>query len=195
MCFRYEGRCGLPTNFDATYCYALGYGAGSLLQSGKTGLISSVKKNFSSFLENNHRIFHYFKITYIYHLCFSFAGWELGCSCWEMDSWWYTVNFIDGCWEKTWYCSILFLKSSIVLFVIALIFMLQVNSSLLSRKLWLSLKVKSFSSKLYRTRLLYLTLLVNIQAHRLRNLRHSVKNGLWRIDTLVLVCSHTHDSA
>lgn len=122
MCFRYEGRCGLPTNFDATYCYALGYGAGSLLQSGKTGLISSVKKNFSSFLENNHRIFHYFKITYIYHLCFSFAGWELGCSCWEMDSWWYTANFIDGCWEKTWYCSIFFLKSSIVLFVITLIF-------------------------------------------------------------------------
>jgi len=40
--FRYEGRCGLPTNFDASYCYALGYGAGALLQSGKTGLISSV---------------------------------------------------------------------------------------------------------------------------------------------------------
>ncbi|XP_023518798.1 pyrophosphate--fructose 6-phosphate 1-phosphotransferase subunit beta-like [Cucurbita pepo subsp. pepo] len=40
--FGYEGRCGLPTNFDSTYCYALGYGAGALLQSGKTGLISSV---------------------------------------------------------------------------------------------------------------------------------------------------------
>ncbi|KAL8140328.1 hypothetical protein V2J09_006349 [Rumex salicifolius] len=40
--FGYEGRCGLPTNFDATYCYALGFGAGALLQSGKTGLISSV---------------------------------------------------------------------------------------------------------------------------------------------------------
>lgn len=38
----YEGRCGLPTNFDANYCYALGYGAGALLHSGKTGLISSV---------------------------------------------------------------------------------------------------------------------------------------------------------
>ncbi|TVU28446.1 hypothetical protein EJB05_19963 [Eragrostis curvula] len=38
----YEGRCGLPTNFDASYCYALGYGAGALLQFGKTGLISSV---------------------------------------------------------------------------------------------------------------------------------------------------------
>jgi len=38
----YEGRCGLPTNFDSTYCYALGYAAGALLHSGKTGLISSV---------------------------------------------------------------------------------------------------------------------------------------------------------
>ncbi|XP_043689176.1 pyrophosphate--fructose 6-phosphate 1-phosphotransferase subunit beta [Telopea speciosissima] len=40
--FGYEGRCGLPTNFDSSYCYALGYGAGALLHSGKTGLISSV---------------------------------------------------------------------------------------------------------------------------------------------------------
>ncbi|KAL4628269.1 hypothetical protein ACB092_05G225000 [Castanea dentata] len=40
--FGYEGRCGLPTNFDSSYCYALGYGAGVLLHSGKTGLISSV---------------------------------------------------------------------------------------------------------------------------------------------------------
>ncbi|KAL6546789.1 hypothetical protein OROMI_022510 [Orobanche minor] len=40
--FGYEGRCGLPSNFDATYCYALGYAAGALLHSGKTGLISSV---------------------------------------------------------------------------------------------------------------------------------------------------------
>lgn len=38
----YEGRCGLPSNFDANYCYALGYAAGALLHSGKTGLISSV---------------------------------------------------------------------------------------------------------------------------------------------------------
>lgn len=40
--FGYEGRCGLPTNFDSSYCYALGYAAGALLHSGKTGLISSV---------------------------------------------------------------------------------------------------------------------------------------------------------
>lgn len=32
----------MPSNFDATYCYALGYAAGAMLQSGKTGLISSV---------------------------------------------------------------------------------------------------------------------------------------------------------
>ncbi|CAN4109906.1 unnamed protein product [Withania somnifera] len=36
--FGYEGRCGLPSNFDSNYCYALGYGAGALLHSGKTGL-------------------------------------------------------------------------------------------------------------------------------------------------------------
>lgn len=47
LCFnsffrRYEGRCGLPSNFDSNYCYALGYAAGALLHSGKTGLISSV---------------------------------------------------------------------------------------------------------------------------------------------------------
>ncbi|KAK7313180.1 hypothetical protein VNO77_37665 [Canavalia gladiata] len=40
--FGYEERCGLPTNFDSTYCYALGFDAATLLQSGKTGLISSV---------------------------------------------------------------------------------------------------------------------------------------------------------
>ncbi|XP_006656840.1 pyrophosphate--fructose 6-phosphate 1-phosphotransferase subunit beta [Oryza brachyantha] len=40
--FGYEGRCGLPTIFDSNYCYALGYGSGALLQSGKTGLITSV---------------------------------------------------------------------------------------------------------------------------------------------------------
>ncbi|XP_073276589.1 pyrophosphate--fructose 6-phosphate 1-phosphotransferase subunit beta-like [Primulina huaijiensis] len=40
--FGYEGRCGLPSNFDSNYCYALGYAAGVLLHSGKTGLISSV---------------------------------------------------------------------------------------------------------------------------------------------------------
>lgn len=40
--FGYEGRCGMPTNFDATYCYALGYAAGVLVHAGETGLIASV---------------------------------------------------------------------------------------------------------------------------------------------------------
>ena len=35
----YEGRASLPTNFDATYCYALGHAAGALLGAGKTGLM------------------------------------------------------------------------------------------------------------------------------------------------------------
>ncbi|KZV27355.1 pyrophosphate--fructose 6-phosphate 1-phosphotransferase subunit beta-like [Dorcoceras hygrometricum] len=48
--FGYEGRCGLPSNFDSNYCYALGYAAGVLLHSGKTGLISSVG-NLSSPVE------------------------------------------------------------------------------------------------------------------------------------------------
>jgi len=41
--FGYEGRAGLPSRFDATYCYVLGYTAGALLAAGRTGLISSVQ--------------------------------------------------------------------------------------------------------------------------------------------------------
>merc|ERR1719460_1911948 len=41
--FGYEGRAGLPSRFDATYCYVLGYTAGVLLAAGRTGLISSVQ--------------------------------------------------------------------------------------------------------------------------------------------------------
>jgi pyrophosphate--fructose-6-phosphate 1-phosphotransferase len=40
--FGYEGRCGMPTNFDATYCYALGFAASALLAFGQTGLIACV---------------------------------------------------------------------------------------------------------------------------------------------------------
>jgi pyrophosphate--fructose-6-phosphate 1-phosphotransferase len=40
--FGYEGRCGLPSIFDATYCYALGFAASALLHCGQTGLIASV---------------------------------------------------------------------------------------------------------------------------------------------------------
>jgi pyrophosphate--fructose-6-phosphate 1-phosphotransferase len=40
--FGYEGRCAPPSNFDADYCYALGYTAGLLLGRGCTGYIASV---------------------------------------------------------------------------------------------------------------------------------------------------------
>ena len=41
--FGYEGRCAFPSNFDADYCYSLGYGAFVLAAAGLTGYISSVK--------------------------------------------------------------------------------------------------------------------------------------------------------
>ena len=41
--FGYEGRCAFPSNFDADYCYSLGYNAYALLKFGLTGYISSVK--------------------------------------------------------------------------------------------------------------------------------------------------------
>jgi diphosphate-dependent phosphofructokinase len=41
--FGYEGRCGAPSNFDANYCYALGYNAAVLALNGLTGYLSSVK--------------------------------------------------------------------------------------------------------------------------------------------------------
>eukprot|EP00448_Togula_jolla_P007956 CAMPEP_0170595746 /NCGR_PEP_ID=MMETSP0224-20130122/14730_1 /TAXON_ID=285029 /ORGANISM="Togula jolla, Strain CCCM 725" /LENGTH=1184 /DNA_ID=CAMNT_0010919955 /DNA_START=16 /DNA_END=3570 /DNA_ORIENTATION=+ len=41
--FGYEGRAGLPSRFDATYCYCLGYTAAVLIAGGKTGLLASVK--------------------------------------------------------------------------------------------------------------------------------------------------------
>jgi len=41
--FGYEGRCVAPSNFDADYCYSLGYGAAALIQAGVTGYMSSVK--------------------------------------------------------------------------------------------------------------------------------------------------------
>ena len=39
----YEGRCAAPTNFDADYCYSLGYNASMLIAAGKTGYMSSIK--------------------------------------------------------------------------------------------------------------------------------------------------------
>jgi pyrophosphate--fructose-6-phosphate 1-phosphotransferase len=41
--FGYEGRCAFPTNFDADYCYSLGFSAFVLIASGLTGYLSSVK--------------------------------------------------------------------------------------------------------------------------------------------------------
>ena len=41
--FGYEGRCAAPSNFDADYCYALGYTASVLIAEGKTGYMSSVR--------------------------------------------------------------------------------------------------------------------------------------------------------
>ena len=41
--FGYEGRCAAPYNYDADYCYALGYTASQLIASGKTGYMSSVR--------------------------------------------------------------------------------------------------------------------------------------------------------
>lgn len=40
----YEGRCGLPSNFDATYCYALGHVCGALVSNGRTGMIATIQK-------------------------------------------------------------------------------------------------------------------------------------------------------
>jgi pyrophosphate--fructose-6-phosphate 1-phosphotransferase len=41
--FGYEGRCAAPSNYDADYCYSLGYTAAQLIASGKTGYMSSVR--------------------------------------------------------------------------------------------------------------------------------------------------------
>ncbi len=40
--FGYEGRCAFPSNFDADYCYSLGYNAFMLIASGLSGYLSSV---------------------------------------------------------------------------------------------------------------------------------------------------------
>ena len=41
--FGYEGRCAAPSNFDADYCYSLGYNASRLIACGKTGYMSVIK--------------------------------------------------------------------------------------------------------------------------------------------------------
>lgn len=41
--FGYEGRCAFPSNFDADYCYSLGYTAFALIANGLTGYIAGVR--------------------------------------------------------------------------------------------------------------------------------------------------------
>ncbi len=41
--FGYEGRCAFPSNFDADYCYSLGFNASILIANGLTGYMSSVR--------------------------------------------------------------------------------------------------------------------------------------------------------
>ena len=40
--FGYEGRCAFPSNFDADYCYSLGYNAALLIENGFTGYLSKI---------------------------------------------------------------------------------------------------------------------------------------------------------
>ena len=49
--FGYEGRCAAPSNFDADYCYSLGYTAAVLVLHGKTGYMSSVR-NLTAGVDN-----------------------------------------------------------------------------------------------------------------------------------------------
>ncbi len=46
--FGYEGRCAFPSNFDADYCYSLGFTAFILFNAGLTGYLSSVKNTHLS---------------------------------------------------------------------------------------------------------------------------------------------------
>ncbi len=41
--FGYEGRCAFPSNFDADYCYSLGYNAFLLIAFGLAGYMSSIR--------------------------------------------------------------------------------------------------------------------------------------------------------
>lgn len=46
--FGYEGRCAAPSNYDADYCYSLGYTASALIANGMTGYMSSVRNTTAS---------------------------------------------------------------------------------------------------------------------------------------------------
>ncbi|NEW83152.1 MAG: diphosphate--fructose-6-phosphate 1-phosphotransferase [Mariniphaga sp.] len=49
--FGYEGRCAAPSNFDADYCYSLGFIASLLIGSGKTGYLASVRNTTAAAAE------------------------------------------------------------------------------------------------------------------------------------------------
>ncbi|OJV86086.1 MAG: diphosphate--fructose-6-phosphate 1-phosphotransferase, partial [Bacteroidia bacterium 44-10] len=49
--FGYEGRCAAPSNYDADYCYSLGYTASMLIAAGKTGYMSSVRNTTAPAIE------------------------------------------------------------------------------------------------------------------------------------------------
>ncbi len=40
--FGYEGRCSVPSNFDADYCYSLGYNAAAIIGAGRTAYMSYI---------------------------------------------------------------------------------------------------------------------------------------------------------
>ena len=40
--FGYEGRCSVPSNFEADYCYSIGYNAAAIIANGKTAYMSSI---------------------------------------------------------------------------------------------------------------------------------------------------------
>ena len=46
--FGYEGRCAVPSNFDADYCYSLGQTATFLIADGKSGYMASVRNTTES---------------------------------------------------------------------------------------------------------------------------------------------------
>lgn len=41
--FGYEGRCAAPSNYDADYCYSLGFAAAALVGAGRTGYLASIR--------------------------------------------------------------------------------------------------------------------------------------------------------
>ncbi|MBQ5778545.1 MAG: diphosphate--fructose-6-phosphate 1-phosphotransferase [Paludibacteraceae bacterium] len=46
--FGYEGRCAFPSNFDADYCYSLGFNASILVAEGMTGYMSTIRNTYYS---------------------------------------------------------------------------------------------------------------------------------------------------